>query len=268
MRTVIRCSSGLRQGYSSWPRYFFASLSIWSSAPSVVSSAVPLTATHLYVFSGSTTSSEIRGSRRRWRSFARPTAVLKPTSPLASTQTIVECGEPSWRRVVTVTTKGCCRKLRALSSRVVIGLLSVAIRLVARWESPSSSLPARACSSSAVRKPTASAAEPDCDGRLAGLAAPERRRCDRVGAACRSRAPCRGVLDGGRRAPRAFVLARASARDRLARAPAHAWRLGRATTAWRAGAAALRPADARGQQDASLLQLLDRGRPARPAPRR
>ena len=39
-----------------------ASRSIWSSAPSVVSSAVPLTATHLYVFSGSTTSSEMRGS--------------------------------------------------------------------------------------------------------------------------------------------------------------------------------------------------------------
>ena len=38
---------GLRHGYSSWPRYFFASLSIWSSAPSVVSSAVPLSATHL-----------------------------------------------------------------------------------------------------------------------------------------------------------------------------------------------------------------------------
>ena len=44
--TVMRSSSGLRHGYSSWPRYFFASLSIWSSAPSVVSSAVPLTETH------------------------------------------------------------------------------------------------------------------------------------------------------------------------------------------------------------------------------
>ena len=47
IRTVMRSSSGLRHGYSSWPRYFFASRSIWPSAPSVVSSAVPLTATHL-----------------------------------------------------------------------------------------------------------------------------------------------------------------------------------------------------------------------------
>ena len=44
----------------------------------------------------------MRGSRRRWRSLARPAAVLKLSSPSASTQTIVECGEPSCRSVVTV----------------------------------------------------------------------------------------------------------------------------------------------------------------------
>jgi hypothetical protein len=48
-----------------------------------------------------------RGSWRRYRSFARPTAVLNVTTPSsASTQTIVLCGEPSGRNVVTVATNG------------------------------------------------------------------------------------------------------------------------------------------------------------------
>src|SRR6185437_16208961 len=76
--TLTRCSAGFRHGYSSLPRYFFASLSIWASAPDSVTSAGPLTATHLYVLFGSST----------------------------STQTIVECGEPSARNVVTVPTNG------------------------------------------------------------------------------------------------------------------------------------------------------------------
>ena len=55
------------------------------------------------------------------------------------------------------------------------------------------------------------------------------------------------------------VLARGSPPDRLARAPARARRLARTAAARRAGAAALRPADARGQRDPSLLQLPDPG---------
>src|SRR5258708_15460762 len=44
------------------------------------------------------------------RSFARPTAVLKERFPLSmSTQTTVECGEPSLRRVVATPTNGCSR---------------------------------------------------------------------------------------------------------------------------------------------------------------
>ena len=45
--TFTRVSAALRNGYSSLPRYFFASLSIWRSAPSVVSSARPSIASHL-----------------------------------------------------------------------------------------------------------------------------------------------------------------------------------------------------------------------------
>src|SRR5262249_43280890 len=55
IRTVIRCSSGDRHGYSSLPRYFFARRSICSSAPSVVISTRPLTETHSYGSPGSTT---------------------------------------------------------------------------------------------------------------------------------------------------------------------------------------------------------------------
>src|SRR5580765_5216839 len=105
--TLTRCSAGFRHGYSSLPRYFFASLSIWASAPDSVTLAGPLTATHLYVLFGSTTSSEARGSFSRCSVFARPRAVLNETLPSStSTQTIVECGEPSARNVVAVATNG------------------------------------------------------------------------------------------------------------------------------------------------------------------
>ena len=55
IRTFRRVSSGFRHGYSSLPRYFFASLSICGSAPSVVSSARPSIAIHLWSSFGSTT---------------------------------------------------------------------------------------------------------------------------------------------------------------------------------------------------------------------
>ena len=88
---MTRCSSALRNGYSSLPRYFFASRSIWPSAPSVVSDARPSTAIHLYASFGSITTSEMRGSCSRFDGFARPYAVLKETSPFSwSTQTTVE----------------------------------------------------------------------------------------------------------------------------------------------------------------------------------
>src|SRR5207244_3824352 len=107
IHTDTRVSSGFRKGYSSRPRYFFASLSICASAPSSVSSARPLTATHLYELFGSRTSSDTRGSCSRWRGFARPRAVLKPTVPSAtSTHTTVVCGDPSSRSVVATPTKG------------------------------------------------------------------------------------------------------------------------------------------------------------------
>src|SRR5205085_9899353 len=124
----------------------------------------------------------MRGSRRRWRSLARPAAVLKLSSPSASTQTIVECGEPSCRSVVTVPTKGCSRNVRALSSRVAIDLLSVAVRLVARWDP---------------------AARP-ADGGLAELAPAGAGRGDRVGAAHRSGASGGRVFDCGGGAARAL----------------------------------------------------------------
>src|SRR5207302_4609142 len=105
--TLTRVCCGSRQGYSSLPMYFFASLSICGSAPSSVSSAWPLTATHLYGLLGSTTSSETRGSLLMCRSLARPRAVLKETLPSSvSTQTTVVCGEPSSRSVVAIPTYG------------------------------------------------------------------------------------------------------------------------------------------------------------------
>src|SRR6266540_2207074 len=107
IRTLTRCSCGLRHGYASLPRYFFASLSICWSAPSSVNSAGPLTATHLNGSFGSTIRRDARGSCSRCLGFARPRAVLNDTLPSStSTQTIVECGEPSPRRVVTVPTNG------------------------------------------------------------------------------------------------------------------------------------------------------------------
>src|SRR3954466_10243070 len=115
----------------------------------------------------------MRGSRRRWRSLARPGAVLKLSSPSASTQTIVECGEPSCRRVVTVPTKGCSRNLRALSSRVAIDLLSVAVRLVARWEpaaSPTDGGLAELTSAGAGRRDRGGATGRPCGARGGGLA--------------------------------------------------------------------------------------------------
>src|SRR4051794_634180 len=185
----------------------------------------------------------MRGSRRRWRSLARPAAVLKLSSPSASTQTIVECGEPSCRSVVTVPTKGCPRNVRALSSRVAMDLLSVAARLVAR------------CELAASRG----------NGGLAELASAGARRGDRGGAACRPRPPGGRVLDRGRGAARALLLARGAPPDRVARSAARARRRARAAAARRAGAAALRPADDRGRRDAGLLQLPDRRRPPDPA---
>src|SRR5436190_4039796 len=108
--TLILVSVGFRHGYSSFPRYFFASPSICASAPSVVSAARPLTDTQRYASSGSTTRSDTRASSRRYRSLARPTAVLNDnSSPSTSTQTTVECGEPSGRSVVTAPTYGCSR---------------------------------------------------------------------------------------------------------------------------------------------------------------
>ena len=51
--------------------------------------------------------SEARGSCSRCRGFARPSAVLNETLPSStSTQTIVECGDPSARSVVTTPTNG------------------------------------------------------------------------------------------------------------------------------------------------------------------
>src|SRR5207253_10767445 len=104
------------------PRYFFASLSICASAPSSVSSAGPLTATHLNESFGSTISSEARGSRSRCFVFARPRAVLKETFPSStSTQTIVAWGDPSARRVVTTPTFGLSsRNLRGFSPSFAI----------------------------------------------------------------------------------------------------------------------------------------------------
>src|SRR6476619_399575 len=120
--TLTRCSAGFRHGYSSLPRYFFASLSICASAPDSVTSAGPLTATHLYVLFGSTTSSEARGSFSRCSVFARPRAVLNETFPSStSTQTIVECGEPSALNVVAVPTNGfSSRNFRCVSSSFAI----------------------------------------------------------------------------------------------------------------------------------------------------
>src|SRR4051812_19120357 len=97
--------------------YFFASLSICASAPSSVTSVEPLIATHLYASFGSTTRSDARGSRSRCSGFARPVAVLNETFPSStSTQTTVECGEPSPRSVVTTPTNGfSSRNCRSLS---------------------------------------------------------------------------------------------------------------------------------------------------------
>src|SRR5437763_16189094 len=66
-----------------------------------------------------------RESWRRYRSFARPTAVLNVTTPSsASTQTIVLCGEPSGRRVVAVPTYGfSAMNWRCLSVGWAISLL-------------------------------------------------------------------------------------------------------------------------------------------------
>src|SRR4029450_13558055 len=110
MRTLRRVSSGLRHGYSSSPRYFFASLSICASAPSVVNSAVPLIASQRYWSCGSTASHERRGSRLRCLGLARPSAVLKP-GPLSSTSTHtrVVWGEPSSRSVVSAPADGWSR---------------------------------------------------------------------------------------------------------------------------------------------------------------
>src|ERR671935_2962722 len=52
----------------------------------------------------------MRGSRSRFRGFARPAAVLKSTfSPSQSIQTIVSCGEPSGLTVPTVAKFGSSR---------------------------------------------------------------------------------------------------------------------------------------------------------------
>ena len=102
--TITRRSPGWRYGYLSSPRYFWASLSMCSNAPSSVILAVPVDGdvARLRVSAGSTVT-ETRGSRRRWRSLARPIDVLKMTcSPSVSIQTGVACGEPSSRSVTTV----------------------------------------------------------------------------------------------------------------------------------------------------------------------
>ena len=62
MRTDTRVSPALCDMYRSCPRYFFASRSIWSSAPSSTSVAVPVIAIQRYSSPGSTTTSETRGS--------------------------------------------------------------------------------------------------------------------------------------------------------------------------------------------------------------
>ena len=73
-----------------------------SSAPSSVSSAVPLTVTHRYRSSPSKTNTDTRGSRCSSSYFLRVTVMLKTTcSPSQSTHVAVWCGEPSARRVAT-----------------------------------------------------------------------------------------------------------------------------------------------------------------------
>src|SRR5215208_4405909 len=88
-----------------------------SSAPSVWSVTRPESDTHLYWFAGSTTRTAARGSSRRWRSLARPIAVLNHTSPSTSSiQTTVECGDPSFRNVVTFAVNAFSRRNARCSS--------------------------------------------------------------------------------------------------------------------------------------------------------
>src|ERR671932_808316 len=103
---------------------------MFSSAPSVCIVAGPETAIHLNWFCGSTTISAARGSRRKCRSFARPTAVLIQISPsFSSNQTTVECGEPSRRSVVTTPGNGLSRmNARCAAVKVAKRLLSQALR--------------------------------------------------------------------------------------------------------------------------------------------
>src|SRR6185295_12736227 len=93
-----------------------------------------------YVLFGSTTSSEARGSLSRCSVFARPRAVLNETLPSStSTQTIVECGEPSARNVVAVPTNGfSSRNFRCFSPSFAIPHLRVLFDLQRRQPSPSS----------------------------------------------------------------------------------------------------------------------------------
>src|SRR5215212_5342906 len=83
--------------------YFFASRSICSTAPSVVTSSTrPLTMASRQAFFGSTTLTATRGSRRMFFSFWLPSIVLIRTcSPSVSTHTWVIWGEPSGMSVAS-----------------------------------------------------------------------------------------------------------------------------------------------------------------------